>query len=98
MPSVVLPTSGGGLETFRTSPPRDFETVRVQDVVKLYGPTRALAGVVAEFRAGTITAIEGPNGSGKSTLISLLALLARPTRGRIHFGDHTDLHARALGA
>lgn len=68
-----------------TSP--DFERVVVDDVVKLYGPTRVLAGANAVFRAGEVTTLEGPNGSGKSTLLSILAQLARPTRGRVRFGD-----------
>ena len=67
---------------------RGFESVRVEQIVKLYGRTRALAGVNASFEAGKVTVVEGPNGSGKSTLLHLLALLARPTAGRIKFGKY----------
>lgn len=71
----------------------------MQGVVKLYGATRALAGVDARFVAGAVTVIEGPNGSGKSTLLSVLSLLTRPTRGEVRFGervahDGEDLRAR----
>jgi heme exporter protein A len=66
----------------------DFDRIEVRDLVKLYGPTRALAGVRLELEAGKITALEGPNGSGKSTLLNLLALLGRPTRGELRFGQH----------
>ena len=31
--------------------------------------------------------ITGPSGSGKTTLLSLLALLSRPTRGKIFYED-----------
>lgn len=65
-----------------------FEHVEGVGLVKMFGPTRALAGVDVRFVAGTVTCVEGPNGSGKSTLLSLLGLLARPTRGRIVFGAH----------
>jgi heme ABC exporter ATP-binding subunit CcmA len=66
----------------------NFEQVETQGLAKTYGPTRALAGVDVRFAAGSVTAIEGPNGSGKSTLLTLLALLARPSRGEILFGAH----------
>jgi heme exporter protein A len=71
----------------------DFDAVTARGLVKVYGPTRALAGVDVTLAAGRITAIEGPNGSGKSTLLALLALLARPTRGTIRFGTHDAEHA-----
>jgi len=64
-----------------------FDRVETQGLTKVYGPTRALSGVDATFHAGSVTAVEGPNGSGKSTLLSLLALMAKPTRGTIRFGS-----------
>ncbi|MEM9069184.1 MAG: heme ABC exporter ATP-binding protein CcmA [Myxococcota bacterium] len=63
-----------------------FDEVRLQRVVKLFGRTRALAGVDATLPAGAVTVIEGPNGSGKSTLLHCLALLAKPTSGTIAYG------------
>jgi ABC-type multidrug transport system ATPase subunit len=74
----------------------DFDRIEVRDLVKLYGPTRALAGVQLELRAGEITAIEGPNGSGKSSLLDVLALLSRPTRGTVRFGKHDALRDKRL--
>ena len=74
----------------------DFDRIEVRDLVKLYGPTRALAGVQLELRAGEITSIEGPNGSGKSTLLDVLALLSRPTRGTLRFGKHDPLRDKRL--
>jgi ABC-type multidrug transport system ATPase subunit len=65
-----------------------FDHVATKGLSKTYGPTRALSGVDAIFKAGAVTAVEGPNGSGKTTLLSLLSLLARPTRGEILFGPH----------
>lgn len=64
----------------------DFNTVRTEAVTKLYGLTRALAGVDAEFQAGKVTVIEGPNGSGKSTLLNILAQEARPSSGHVLYG------------
>lgn len=67
--------------------PPHFDRVETKGLTKVYGPTRALSGIDASFSAGTVTSVEGPNGSGKSTLLSLLALIAKPTRGTIRFGD-----------
>lgn len=74
----------------------DFEEVSVTDLAKSYGPTLALGGVSLSFAAGTTTVIRGANGSGKSTLLWLLAMLAQPTRGEIHYGRYTTAHADDL--
>jgi len=63
----------------------DFSKVSTEAVTKLYGVTRALAGVDAEFQAGEVTVIEGPNGSGKSTLLHILAQEARPSSGLVRY-------------
>lgn len=63
-----------------------LERVRTSELVKVYGHTRALAGVNVSLEAGEVTVIEGPNGSGKSTLVSILAQLSQPTAGRVHYG------------
>jgi heme exporter protein A len=62
--------------------------VVARDLTKLYGPTRALAGVSLTLAAGTVTSLEGPNGAGKSTLLALLATLARPTAGSLRYGPY----------
>ncbi|MET0341229.1 MAG: ABC transporter ATP-binding protein [Polyangiales bacterium] len=64
----------------------DFSSVEARGIVKMYGATRALAGVDLSLPAGCVTVIEGPNGAGKSTLLDILSLLSRPTRGSLHFG------------
>ncbi|MWB97120.1 ABC transporter ATP-binding protein [Agromyces seonyuensis] len=61
--------------------------LQVEDLRKSYGrgATRfdALKGVSFEVRQGESLAIVGKSGSGKSTLMHLLALLDRPTEGRV---------------
>jgi len=76
----------------------DFDRIEARDLVKLYGPTRALSGLQLQLHAGEIVAIEGPNGSGKSTLLHLLSLLARPNRGQLRYGDHDALKQPRLRA
>lgn len=64
----------------------DFDRVEARGIVKVFGATRALAGVDLSLSAGQVTVIEGPNGAGKSTLLDILSLLSRPTRGTLLFG------------
>lgn len=74
----------------------DFEEVVVSGLTKSYGATLALREVDLSFSRGTVTAIRGANGSGKSTLLWLMALLARPTRGQIHYGRHGNDRAAEI--
>ncbi len=47
--------------------------LRIRDLRKWYGDTRALDGLDIDARPGEILSIAGPNGAGKSTLIKILA-------------------------
>jgi ABC-2 type transport system ATP-binding protein len=62
--------------------------ISFDDVVKVYGPTRALDGVSFEVGKGETVALLGPNGAGKSTAVGIVLGLLAPDRGR----------ARVLGA
>jgi ABC-2 type transport system ATP-binding protein len=57
--------------------------VRVQDLVKNYGPVRAVRGVGFEVGDGEIFGLLGPNGAGKTTTIECVLGLRRPDGGRI---------------
>ena len=60
----------------------------VQDVMKSYGATKALAGVTLNVHAGEFVALLGPNGAGKSTLFQLLSGLFVADSGAIRvLGD-----------
>ena len=65
-----------------------FDQVSVEKVTRVYGATRALAGVSLTFRAGEVCSVEGGNGAGKSTLLLVLATLVRPTSGRVMYGEY----------
>jgi ABC-2 type transport system ATP-binding protein len=55
--------------------------VKVVDLCKEYGRTRAVRGISFGFSAGQIFGFIGPNGAGKSTTMRVLATLEEPTSG-----------------
>ncbi|WP_433424792.1 ABC transporter ATP-binding protein [Microtetraspora malaysiensis] len=57
--------------------------VRVADMHKKYGDSKALDGASLEIRAGDAVAVMGPSGCGKSTLLNMVAGLDRPTSGTV---------------
>ncbi|ANZ38999.1 hypothetical protein BBK82_25940 [Lentzea guizhouensis] len=60
--------------------------VCAEGVAKHFGRTRALDDCTFTLPEGSVTGLVGPNGAGKTTLLSLIAGLAKPTRGtvRVH--------------
>jgi ABC-2 type transport system ATP-binding protein len=66
--------------------------ISFQNVAKVYrgarGDVVALDDVSFDIEAGEFFGLLGPNGAGKTTLISILAGLARATRGRVSVLGH----------
>ncbi|MEV4544398.1 ABC transporter ATP-binding protein [Micromonospora echinaurantiaca] len=57
--------------------------IRLEELTRSYGGTRALDGIDLEVRAGELLTLVGPSGSGKSTVLRLIAGLDRPDGGRV---------------
>ena len=57
--------------------------IEVADLVKIYGPLRAVDGVSFQVEAGQIFGMLGPNGAGKSTTVEMIEGLRTADEGRI---------------
>ena len=74
--------------------------IQLNDLVKTFGPVRALDGLDLEVRVGEVHGFLGPNGAGKSTTMRvLLGLLRRDSGSAVMLGgdpwkDATALHRR----
>jgi ABC-2 type transport system ATP-binding protein len=55
--------------------------IHVENLVKTFGPVRAVDGISFHVNPGEIFAFLGPNGAGKTTTIQMLTTLLRPTSG-----------------
>jgi putrescine transport system ATP-binding protein len=61
----------------------DMPLLRVDGVVKTFGPVRAVDQLSLDIRAGEFFALLGPSGCGKTTLLRMLAGFETPDEGRI---------------
>ena len=57
--------------------------IRVADLHKTYGETRAVDGVSFEVPGGTVFGLLGPNGAGKTTTVEVLEGLRTPDSGEV---------------
>ena len=72
--------------------------ISFQDVHKRYPNGReALAGLSIDIGAGEMAFLTGHSGAGKSTVLKLIALLERPTRGKVVVGGHETAAVRPRG-
>jgi len=58
--------------------------IRIEGLVKKFGPFTALNGVDLDVYAGEVHALLGDNGAGKSTLIKVLSGVHEPSGGKIY--------------
>ena len=61
--------------------------VRLEEVVKEFGDTRAVDGISLEIPRGSFFALLGPSGCGKTTTLRMIGGFEEATSGRIFLGD-----------
>ncbi len=72
--------------------------LRLNQVSKSYGATRALAPLTIDLPEGQTTVLIGPSGCGKSTLLRLMNGLIKPSSGQVYFDDEpvTERNVRSI--
>ena len=71
--------------------------IDVEQLVKWYGPTKALDAISFHIPAGEIVGFLGPNGAGKTTALRILTGYMPPTAGRAAIDGH-DLRTASKSA
>jgi ABC-2 type transport system ATP-binding protein len=61
----------------------DTSAIRLERLVKSYGPLQAVRGIDVSIEPGETVALLGPNGAGKSTTIDMILGLAQPDSGSV---------------
>ncbi len=68
--------------------------ISVHDLVKAFGPVRAVDGVSLDFYPQEVVGIIGDNGAGKSTFLSLLTGFYQPDSGHfLYRGREVHVHS-----
>ncbi|MBM7843365.1 ABC transporter ATP-binding protein [Herpetosiphon giganteus] len=62
--------------------------IQVENLVKIYGPLRAVDGISFDVANGEVFGMLGPNGAGKSTTTEMIEGLRKPDGGSIHVLGH----------
>ncbi|MBI4947267.1 MAG: gliding motility-associated ABC transporter ATP-binding subunit GldA [Bacteroidetes bacterium] len=57
-------------------------SIKVQNIIKLYGTQKALNNVSFEVNSGEVVGFLGPNGAGKSTMMKILTCFIPQTSGQ----------------
>jgi len=62
--------------------------IRIENLVKTFGPKRAVDGVSFNVERGEVLGFLGPNGAGKSTTMRMITGFMPPTSGKVTVGGH----------
>jgi gliding motility-associated transport system ATP-binding protein len=62
--------------------------IRIESLVKAFGPKRVVDGVTFNVERGEVLGFLGPNGAGKSTTMRMITGFIPPSAGRVSVGGH----------
>ena len=62
--------------------------ITIENLVKAFGPKRAVDGISFSVERGEVLGFLGPNGAGKSTTMRMITGFMPPTEGRITVGGY----------
>ena len=62
--------------------------IRIENLVKSFGPKRAVDGVSFNVERGEVLGFLGPNGAGKSTTMRMITGFIPPTEGKVAVGGY----------
>jgi ABC-2 type transport system ATP-binding protein len=62
--------------------------IRIENLVKAFGPKRAVDGISFNVERGEVLGFLGPNGAGKSTTMRMITGFMPATEGRVTVGGH----------
>ena len=62
--------------------------IQIDNLVKAFGPKRAVDGISFTVERGEVLGFLGPNGAGKSTTMRMITGFMPPTAGRVKVGTH----------
>ena len=62
--------------------------IRIDNLVKSFGPKRAVDGISFAVERGEVLGFLGPNGAGKSTTMRMITGFMPPTSGKVTVGGH----------
>ena len=71
--------------------------IKIDQLVKAFGPKRAVDGISFNVEKGEVLGFLGPNGAGKSTTMRMITGFLPPTAGKVSIGGH-DVVEDALAA
>src|ERR1700680_750852 len=84
-----------------TEASRPAASVRLRELTKLFGATRAVDRVSLTIEPGSMVALLGPSGCGKTTTLRMIAGLAEPSAGEIFLNERpitrVPVHRRNIG-
>ncbi len=66
--------------------------IKVENLVKKYGPQRAVDDISFEVKSGEILGFLGPNGAGKTTTMKIITCYMAPSNGDVKLGNYSIRH------